>query len=109
MVSSTDTLPIPTDIAVFQKSKQVQLTYEDGEVMCVSVSKLRAHSPSAENVKLNDTASNGKDAQKQNDVNIQRVDPVGHYGLRIHFSDGHTSGIYTWALLKELAELEMNS
>jgi DUF971 family protein len=32
------------------------------------------------------------------------VEPVGHYALRIRFSDGHDTGIYTWRYLRELGE-----
>jgi len=32
-------------------------------------------------------------------VTITRVEPVGHYALRLIFSDGHSSGIYSWDLL----------
>jgi DUF971 family protein len=28
---------------------------------------------------------------------------AGNYGLRIEFSDGHSTGIYTWQYLRELA------
>lgn len=36
------------------------------------------------------------------DVTIARVEPVGNYAVRIVFSDGHDSGIFTWHYLHEL-------
>ncbi|TAL21176.1 MAG: DUF971 domain-containing protein, partial [Aquabacterium sp.] len=36
------------------------------------------------------------------EVEITGIEPVGNYGLRPVFSDGHASGIYTWAFLWDL-------
>jgi DUF971 family protein len=33
------------------------------------------------------------------------VEPVGNYAIRIEWSDGHSSGIYSWQFLRELSEL----
>ena len=35
-------------------------------------------------------------------LRIDAVEPVGHYALRIRFSDGHDTGIYTWKYLHTL-------
>ena len=37
-------------------------------------------------------------------VGIEAVDAVGHYAVRIRFSDGHDTGLYSWALLHRLAQ-----
>ncbi len=31
------------------------------------------------------------------------IEPVGNYAIRIRFSDGHASGIYSWSYLREIA------
>ena len=36
------------------------------------------------------------------DVGIERIEPVGNYALRLHFDDGHNTGLYSWSLLHEL-------
>ena len=36
------------------------------------------------------------------DISVERAEPVGRYAVRIIFSDGHSSGLYTWDLLKRL-------
>ena len=38
---------------------------------------------------------------KQN-VGISRLEPIGNYALRLHFDDGHNTGLFSWALLHEL-------
>ena len=35
-------------------------------------------------------------------VTIERLSPMGNYGINIAFSDGHERGIYPWAYLSEL-------
>ncbi len=62
---------------------------------------LRVESPSAE------VQGHGPNERKivpgKASVNIASVDPIGHYAIRIRFSDGHDTGIFTWAYLHELA------
>jgi DUF971 family protein len=36
------------------------------------------------------------------DISIERMDLVGNYAVRVHWSDGHSSGLYTWERLREL-------
>ena len=38
------------------------------------------------------------------DVLIDSIEPVGHYALQPRFSDGHDTGIFTWAYLYDLGE-----
>ena len=33
-------------------------------------------------------------------LNLERIEPVGSYALQFHWSDGHSTGIYTWTLLR---------
>lgn len=37
-------------------------------------------------------------------ISIERMELVGAYAVRIHWSDGHQSGLYTWARLRKLGE-----
>lgn len=37
-------------------------------------------------------------------IKALRVEPVGRYGLAVHFSDGHNTGIYTFDRLRTLCE-----
>ena len=38
-------------------------------------------------------------------VAVERAEKVGNYALKLHFTDGHGSGIYTWPYLRELSGL----
>ena len=35
-------------------------------------------------------------------VEVTRVEPVGRYAVRLVFSDGHDTGLFTWTYLAEL-------
>jgi DUF971 family protein len=45
-----------------------------------------------------------KDESISDDVSFSHISIVGRYALNFHFSDGHESGIYTFAMLRKLAE-----
>ena len=37
-------------------------------------------------------------------MEITNIEPVGHYAVRLVFDDGHDTGLYTWAYLRELGD-----
>lgn len=63
---------------------------------------LRVESPSAE-VKGHGLGQ-GKLVSGKKSVTIAGLEPVGAYAVKIIFSDGHGTGLFTWAYLRELAE-----
>lgn len=38
------------------------------------------------------------------DISVENMQLVGNYGLRIHWSDGHNTGLYTWNRLRDMSE-----
>lgn len=87
---------IPTEIKLLQKKRVLELQYENGEQKTLSCAYLRAHSPSAEN------RNKAKDVDAYTDINIIGIDPVGNYGIKLIFDDGHNTGIYQWEFLYKL-------
>ena len=61
---------------------------------------LRVYSPSAE-VQGHGPGQETLQLNKQ-DVEIETLNPMGNYAISIHFSDGHTTGIYSWSYLHHL-------
>ena len=37
-------------------------------------------------------------------INIIKITPVGQYAIKLHFSDGHDTGLYNWSYLYNLAK-----
>lgn len=40
------------------------------------------------------------------DVRPEQILAVGNYAVQIHWSDGHSTGIYSWQTLREISGLE---
>jgi DUF971 family protein len=91
----------PTDIKLHKKSALLELHYEDGGKFALPAEFLRVYSPSAE-VRGHGPGQEVLQIGKQF-VKITQLEPVGHYAVRLHFDDGHNTGIYSWEYLRELA------
>ena len=90
----------PTEIRLRRVSRVLEVAFADGERHALSFEYLRAHSPSAE-VQGHGPGQDVLQIAKEN-VAILRVEPVGHYAVRLVFDDGHDTGLYTWKYLREL-------
>ncbi len=93
--------PTPTEIQYHQQTKMLELTYADGQNFGLSAEYLRVYSPSAE-VRGHGPGQEVLQLDKQA-VAISRIEPVGNYGVTLHFDDGHNSGIYSWETFYDLA------
>ena len=94
--------PQPESINLHQKSRILEITFSDGQNFELSCELLRVYSPSAE-VKGHGPGQSVLQTGKEN-VSITRIDPVGHYAVKLIFDDGHETGLYSWAYLYELGE-----
>jgi DUF971 family protein len=99
-MSGNQTAPTPTDITLHGKSRVLELTYADGKSYRLSFELLRVESPSAE-VKGHGPGQETLQLGKH-DVTIDELEPVGNYGIKPTFSDGHSTGIYSWVYLHHL-------
>ncbi|MEK9622285.1 MAG: DUF971 domain-containing protein [Alphaproteobacteria bacterium] len=82
--------------------KTLQVSFEDGVTIALSSELLRVESPSAE-VQGHGAGQKTTPVGKRN-VTITRIDPVGHYAVRITFSDGHDSGLFSWDILYDYGQ-----
>lgn len=98
MSESTDNWP--SEIRLTNAKDQLHVTFESGESWSLPAELLRVNSPSAE-VKGHHPSERKTVAGKRY-VTITGIDPVGRYAIRLTFSDGHSTGIYTWKYLHEL-------
>ena len=89
----TDT-PHPTEIKLRQKSRVMELVFSDGSQFELSYELLRVYSPSAE-VRGHGPGQGVLQVGKR-DVDISALEPVGSYAVQPTFSDGHSTGIYSW-------------
>ena len=96
----TENTPRPTDIKLHQKSKTLELEFDDGHKFNLPCEYLRVYSPSAE-VQGHGPGQEVLQVGKE-DVNITAVEPIGNYAIKLEFDDGHNTGIYSWETLHKL-------
>lgn len=92
--------PLPTDIILHQASRLLEIAFEDGARASLSHELLRVLSPSAE-VRGHGVGQEVLQFGKR-DVTITRIEPIGQYAVKLVFSDGHDSGLYSWDYLHQL-------
>ena len=99
--------PIPTEITLHQASNRLEIAFNDGKAFDMSTEYLRVFSPSAE-VRGHGPGQEVLQTGKRN-VGITAIEPVGAYGVKLVFSDGHDTGIYSWDYLYDIgAKQESN-
>ena len=92
--------PWPVELKLKQAEKRLDIAFEDGAQFSLPAEYLRVESPSAEvqgHGPGQKTLVSGRSA-----VGIMRLEPVGHYAVRIVFDDLHDTGIFSWSYLYEL-------
>ena len=101
MSGLTPNSPRPIDIKLHQAPRLLEIKFDNNMECMLSCEFLRVYSPSAE-VKGHGPGQEVLQIGKE-DVNITAIEPVGNYAVRLVFSDGHNTGLYSWDYLYELA------
>ncbi len=87
----------PTAITVHQRTRMLEVGFDDGKSFSIPFELMRVYSPSAEvqgHGPGQETLQTGK-----REVDVKALEPVGNYAVLPRFSDGHESGIFTWDYL----------
>ncbi len=93
-------MPTPTEIRLRNKSRLLDIHFDDGSHFELPFEFLRVHSPSAE-VKGHGPGQETLVLGKQ-EIGVKRLEQVGQYAIRIVFDDGHDTGLFSWKYLHEL-------
>ena len=96
--------PHPTDLVVHQSTRQLEITFSDASSFKIPFELMRVYSPSAE-VQGHGPGQEVLQTGKR-EVGVVGLEPVGNYGVKPVFSDGHDSGIFTWEYLYHLGSHE---
>jgi DUF971 family protein len=89
--------PTPQSITLHQQSRVLEIGFSDGSEYKIPFELMRVYSPSAEvqgHGKGQEVLQTGK-----RDVGILALEPVGNYAVQPTFTDGHSSGIFSWDYL----------
>ena len=93
----TTTAAWPTDITLSADKTELTVTFEDGCSASLAAELLRVESPSAE--VQGHAAEEKQTLPGKKHIMITGVEPVGHYAVRLIFSDGHDTGLFSWDIL----------
>lgn len=90
-----------------QRDKGLAVTWADGAASFFPLAYLRRMSPSAEARELREQMEKNPLAvlpagSESGPLRATDAELVGNYALRIIFSDGHKTGLYSWAYLREI-------
>jgi DUF971 family protein len=87
----------PTSITVHQRSRVLEVGFDDGSTFRIPFELMRIYSPSAE-VQGHGPGQEVLQTGKRG-VELTGLEPVGNYAVQPRFSDGHDSGIFSWDYL----------
>jgi DUF971 family protein len=100
MAVSSPRIPAPTEVTLHKASRVLEVAFGDGRVFRLPCEYLRVYSPSAE-VRGHGPGQEVLQVGKK-EVAITAIEPVGTYAVKLVFSDGHDTGLYSWDYLYEL-------
>ena len=102
MAGLTAGAPTPQSITVHAKSRVLEVVFSDGAQFRIPFELMRVYSPSAE------VAGHGPGQEVlqtgKREVTITNLASIGNYAVQPQFSDGHESGIFSWAYFYELGQ-----
>jgi DUF971 family protein len=92
--------PWPTELRLKDGGRLLVVAFDDGGSFDLPAEYLRVESPSAE-VQGHGPGQRTTQHGKRN-VAVTEIVPTGNYAVRLVFDDGHSTGIYGFAYLREL-------
>lgn len=92
----------PEEIRLSKAKDSLFVKFDNGYETTLMAELLRVESPSAE-VQGHGSGQKTTPAGKAN-VTIGAIEPVGNYAIRIRFSDGHDTGLFSWDILHDYGQ-----
>ena len=96
----------PTAITLHQRSRILEVGFDDGKSFRIPFELMRVYSPSAE-VQGHGPGQEVLQTGKR-EVEVTTLEPIGNYAVLPRFSDGHDTGIFSWDYLYHLGEHEQD-
>ena len=101
-MTAEPTTPWPEEIRLSKSKDSLFVKFDNGYETTLSAELLRVESPSAE-VQGHGIGQKTTPAGKA-EVTISGLEPVGNYAIRISFSDGHNTGLFSWDILYDYGQ-----
>jgi len=105
---STPLTPPPHPLKLsLQKDRQLTIDWSDGRQSVYPIAYLRRFCPCAACRVERDNPPKSRLHVLKGDfskpLSVVSAEPVGNYAIRLHWSDNHASGIYSYAYLSEIS------
>ena len=107
-----DLKPLHLDL---KRNQGLRVQWNDGHESFFPLPLLRKLSPSAEQQALreeleaNPLAVLPESAQTSGELTAEDAELIGNYAIRIRFSDGHRTGIFSWKYLRSIDAMHRQS
>ena len=109
-ISDKNEPSVPSPRALdLKKDSGLMVTWQDGTSDFFPIGYLRKHSPSADMKALREemaknplTVLPASALKSSGPLTATGAELVGNYAIKIHFSDGHDTGLYSWDYLKSI-------
>ena len=103
------TVTDPEHIAI-SKSKGIKIDWKDGHASDYGLTYLRDKCPCASCTGAHGTPPRQPESETPASpfqmykpaLKMLSIEPVGNYAIRIHWSDGHSTGLYSWEHLRNI-------
>lgn len=96
--------PTPSKIDVSADKRMVTISWDDGKTTPLTGQKLRQFCPCAACVDEWSNKRRHDPAKVPETTTVVDLQPVGNYAVSLQFSDNHATGIFTWEVLRQIAE-----
>ncbi len=98
--------PRPTGVKADRSQRLLTITWSDGHESQYPFDGLRAVCPCVECRGGHAHMGAPPDPREVRDapetgLSLEQIEPVGSYALQFFWSDGHSTGIYTWPMLRQ--------
>ncbi len=94
---------IPLDLKALKDAGRLRVVWEDGEED-FPFAFLRRQCQCAHCVNEWTGEQILDPATVPEDISVETMELVGSYAVRIHWTDGHSAGLFTWERLRELRD-----
>ncbi|MBI3019516.1 MAG: DUF971 domain-containing protein [Deltaproteobacteria bacterium] len=94
----------PKDITWLEKTSEFSITWDDGHKTVLPFTALRKECPCALCRARRESSNPFQFVSERSPSSslAKDISPVGHYAIKIKWADGHSSGIYTFEMLRNL-------
>ena len=103
-ITVTQNVSVPPEAIDLLPDHAIQVTWPGGTVKVIPAKALRDGCPCAGCIEELTGKKLLDPATIPDDIHVTSIQPVGHYAIQIEWSDGHATGLYTWATLRAIGD-----